>query len=99
MEIYILRNVSSGKIITAGTVHFVTFNEEGHGQEFVKNVEVGASVVLGLREFGEFTWQTTIITEVLESTKDHAHFLTQNSEYTLTKTKIKNELKKGKNNR
>lgn len=99
MEIYILRNVSSGQIMTASNAIFISFDEMGRGKERLKDIEIGASLVLGLNDFGSYMWQTTLVKEILENTEDNKHFRTQNSEYMLTKTKIKNELKKGKNNR
>lgn len=99
MEIYILRNVSSGQVITATNAIFISFDESGRGKERLEDIEVGSSLVLGLNNSGSYVWQTTIVKEILENTEDNKHFRTQNSEYMLTKTKIKNELKKGKNNR
>jgi hypothetical protein len=33
--------------------------------------------------YGNFTWMTTTVTEIIEETDDEIHFKTQNSEYTL----------------
>ena len=99
MEIYVLRNVSSGKVMTATNAIFISFDENGRGKGKLEGIEVGSSLVLGLNNYGSYVWLTTIVTEILENTEDNKHFLTQNSEYMLTKTKIKNEFKKGKNNR
>jgi hypothetical protein len=91
MKVFVLRNVDSNQLHYAETVHFVTFNQWGHGESFAPDLVEQCSVVLDLNGIGGFGWQTTCVKEIFENTPDHKHFRTQNTEYMLTKTEIKNE--------
>lgn len=49
-----------------------------------KKPKVGMSLLMS--PFNRyFTWQTTLITEIIEEKKDYLHFKTENSEYELFK--------------
>jgi hypothetical protein len=91
MKIFVLRNVGSGKLHYGGTVHYISFDENGRGSKFEEDLKEGTSVVLDLTGLGGFVWQTTCVQEIFENTPDHKHFRTENTEYMLTKTKVTNE--------
>lgn len=47
--------------------------------------QVGYSLIMDPYSAIEFTWQTTLITELIENTPERVHFKTKNSEYILYK--------------
>jgi len=91
MKVFVLRNVGSSKLHYGGTVHYISFDENGRGSKFEDNLTIGSSVILDLNGLGGFTWQTTTVQEIFENTPEHMHFKTENSEYMLTKATVTNE--------
>jgi hypothetical protein len=91
MNIFVLRNVGSGKLHYGETVHYVAFDLNGKGLKFEDDIQIGTSIVLDLNSVGSYSWQTTCVKEIFENTPDHKHFRTENTEYMLSKTKITNE--------
>lgn len=67
-------------------IMYVEFDETGRFKEKHDTPKVGYSLLMS--PFNIFyTWQTTVITEILEDSDELVHFKTKNSEYKLFKTK------------
>jgi hypothetical protein len=65
-------------------IFWIEFKEDGTFKS--KSKEPGLDRSLILSPFNPaYTWQTTLVTEILENKPDYVHFLTQNSEYELFK--------------
>ena len=65
-------------------IKWLEFGEDGRYKADFKNIEVGRSLLMSpFNKF--FTWQTTIITEIVEEREDYIKFKTQNSNYELWK--------------
>jgi|TARA_B110000908_G_C10208517_1_gene428980 hypothetical protein len=67
-------------------IGFIEYDEDGHFKEIFKGIEglkIGRSLILSPFTVS-YTWQTTSITEILESEEgDNIRFKTENSNYTL----------------
>lgn len=67
-------------------IRFVEFDEIGTAKELHKEPKPGYAFIMS--PFGpNFTWMTSVITEVITFSEDHIHFKTQNSEYKVNKLK------------
>jgi len=67
-------------------IKWLTWNDDRSFKSVVDNVEAGASLLMS--PFNNcFTWQTTIVTEIISNEDDGCIFKTENSSYTLTKLK------------
>jgi hypothetical protein len=65
-------------------VMWVEFNDEGRFKTKHDKPEIGRSLLMS--PFNQlFTWQTTILTEIVEEREDYIKFKTQNSNYELWK--------------
>lgn len=65
-------------------IRFVEFDEIGVAKELHKEPKPGYAFIMS--PFGpNFTWMTSVITEVVSFSEDHIHFKTQNSEYKVNK--------------
>lgn len=65
-------------------VTWVGWNEDGSFKSKHDKPSIGRSLLMS--PFNQFyTWQTTIITEIVEQTDDYIKFKTQNSNYELFK--------------
>jgi len=65
-------------------VMWLEFNEEGRFKEKHTEPTVGRSLLMSpFNDF--FTWQTTVVTEIVEQREDYIKFKTQNSNYELFK--------------
>jgi hypothetical protein len=65
-------------------IRFVEFDETGRAKELHKEPKPGYAFIMS--PFGpNFTWMTSVITEVITFSEDHIHFKTQNSEYKVNK--------------
>ena len=61
-------------------------NSIGNFKEQFEKVAVGRSLIMS--PFNQyFTWQTTLVTEIIEQRKDYIKFKTGNSNYELSKIK------------
>jgi hypothetical protein len=61
---------------------WIEFNEEGRGKSKHEEPAIGRSLIMS--PFNEyFTWQTTMITEIVEQSDNYIKFKTQNSNYEL----------------
>ena len=65
-------------------VMWVEFNEDGRFKSKYDEPDIGRSLLMSpFNQF--FTWQTTIITEIVEERDDYIKFKTENSNYELWK--------------
>ena len=69
---------------TSEDVCFISFFEDGTFRKQFKKPKIGRSLLMSPFNLS-FTWQTTLITKILEEKEDYLHFLTENSEYELFK--------------
>jgi hypothetical protein len=75
---------SDGLIKQSKEVMWIEFNEEGRFKAKYDKPAIGRSLIMSpFNQF--FTWQTTIITEIVEERDDYIKFKTQNSNYELWK--------------
>lgn len=72
----------------ARTVHWVEW-EEGRYKSHHTEPAVGRSCILDIHPWS-FTWQTTEVVEILESTDTRVKFRTMNSTYVLEKIHLVN---------
>jgi hypothetical protein len=69
---------------TSRDVKWLAFDENGKYKEDFENIAVGRSLLMS--PFGpSFTWQTTLVTEIIEQREDYIKFNTENSVYELFK--------------
>ena len=67
---------------TSRDIKWLEFNEEGRYKADFKDIVVGRSLLMS--PFGpSFTWQTTLVTEIVEQREDYIKFRTENSNYEL----------------
>ena len=67
---------------TSRDVKWLEFNEDGRYKADFKDIAVGRSLLMS--PFGpSFTWQTTLVTEIVEQKEDYIKFRTENSDYEL----------------
>ena len=65
-------------------IKWLEFGEDGRYKADFKNIEVGRSLLMSpFNQF--FTWQTTLVTEIVEQRDDYVKFKTKNSSYELFK--------------
>jgi hypothetical protein len=88
-EYYELVRINDGLTKQSINVAWIEFDENGHGKEIHDKPEIGYSLIMSPFNMF-FTWQTTVVTEVITNEDDFVHFNTQNSEYKLYK-KIKED--------
>lgn len=79
---YKLVRLNDGLVKHSLNVKFIEFDEEGKFKKDFEEPAVGRSLLMSPFNMF-FTWQTTTITEIIES--DPLHFKTSNSEYKLYK--------------
>ena len=78
---YKLTRLSDGLVKQSNEVRWITW-EEDRAKELTEDIAVGKSLLMSpLNVF--FTWQTTIVTEIVENTLDRIEFKTKNSHYVL----------------
>lgn len=69
-------------ICTSADVTWLEFNEDGRFKARHNSVAIGRSLVMSpFNQF--FTWQTTLVTEIVEQREDYIKFKTNNSNYEL----------------
>ena len=69
---------------TSVGVKWLEFNEDGRYKADFEDIAVGRSLLMS--PFGpSFTWQTTLVTEIVEQREDYIKFNTENSVYELFK--------------
>jgi hypothetical protein len=75
---------SDGLVKRSEDIRWIEFNEEGSGKEMHEKPDVGLSLIMS--PFNMFyTWMTTEVTELLESSENYIKFRTKNSDYELIK--------------
>jgi hypothetical protein len=88
-EYYELVRINDGLTNKSTDVTWIEFNENGQGNKRHDEPEIGYSLVMSPFNMF-FTWQTTVVTEIITNEDGFVHFKTQNSEYKLYK-KIKED--------
>jgi hypothetical protein len=69
---------------TSVGVKWLEFGEDGRYKADFEDIAVGRSLLMS--PFGpSFTWQTTLVTEIVEQREDYIKFRTENSNYELFK--------------
>ena len=81
---YKLIRESDGLIKQSEDIKWIEFNENGSFLADHKDITVGRSLLMSPFSIS-FTWQTTLVTEVLEKREDYIKFRTKNSVYELFK--------------
>ena len=79
--IYILKRLNDGLTHTGYKVQYVEWNKDQTAKESHDDVQVGRSLILDPRF--NYTWLTTVITEIVEQRDGYIKFQTQNSTYEL----------------
>ena len=79
---YTLKRLNDGLTRTAYQVQYVEWNEDKTAKESHDDVQVGRSLILDPRF--NYTWLTTVITEIVEQKEGYIKFTTNNSTYELT---------------
>ena len=75
---------SDGLIKTSQDVRWIEFDENGRGKELHETPKVVLGLIMSPFNIF-FTWQTTEVTELLESSENYIKFRTKNSDYELIK--------------
>ena len=65
-------------------VRWIEFDENGRGKELHETPKVGLGLIMSPFNMF-FTWQTTEVIEILESSENYTKFRTKNSDYELIK--------------
>lgn len=81
---YKLIREGDGLIKQSTDIKWIEFNENGSFLADHKDIAVGRSLLMSPFSIS-FTWQTTLVTEVLEEQEDYIKFRTENSVYELFK--------------
>lgn len=75
---------NDGLIRESARITWIEFDVDGRFRDQWDSIGIGRSLLMSpFNEF--FTWQTTTVTEIIESGEDTMRFKTKNSLYTLTK--------------
>ena len=81
---YKLVRERDGLTKTSRDVKWLEFDEDGRYKADFEDIAVGRSLLMS--PFGpSFTWQTTLVTEIVEQREDYIKFNTENSVYELFK--------------
>ena len=79
---YKLVRSRDGLTATSADVKWLEFDEDGRYKADFPRIAVGRSLLMS--PFGpSFTWQTTLVTEIVEHREDYLKFKTENSTYEL----------------
>jgi hypothetical protein len=79
---YKLVRERDGLTKTSKDIKWLEFNEEGRYKAEFEDIAVGRSLIMSpFNDF--FTWQTTLVTEIVEQREDYIKFKTENSNYEL----------------
>lgn len=79
---YKLVRERDGLTKTSKDVLWLEFNEKGFYTQHFENIAVGRSLIMSPFN-SHFTWQTTLVTEIVEQREDYIKFNTENSSYEL----------------
>lgn len=80
---YTLLRENDGLIKKSEDVRWVEFDEKDRGKKLHEDIEVGRSLLMSPLNI-YFTWQTTLVTEIISKSENEIKFKTQNSTYILT---------------
>ena len=81
---YKLVRERDGLTKTSAGVKWLEFDEDGRYKADFEDIAVGRSLLMS--PFGpSFTWQTTLVTEIVEQREGYIKFRTENSNYELFK--------------
>ena len=81
---YKLVRSRDGLTATSADVKWLEFDEKGKYRADFPDAAVGRSLLMSpFNQF--FTWQTTLVTEIIEQREDYIKFNTENSTYELFK--------------
>lgn len=69
---------------TSADVKWLEFDENGKYKADHQDIAVGRSLIMSPFNHS-FTWQTTLVTEIVEQREDYIKFRTENSDYELFK--------------
>ena len=78
---YILTRLNDGLVKRGDIVKYVEWNEDGTSNELHDDIQIGRSLMLEPRM--NYTWLTTVITEIVEQKDNYVKFKTLNSLYEL----------------
>ena len=67
----------------AHEIHWIEFDEHGHGKAAHESIKEGYTLLMGPLGRPSFIWQTTLVTEIVEQRDDYIKFKTENSNYEL----------------
>lgn len=79
--IYILKRLNDGLTHTGYKVQYVEWNEDDTAKESYDDTQIRRSLILDPRF--NYTWLTTVITEIVEQKEGYIKFTTKNSTYEL----------------
>jgi hypothetical protein len=71
---------------TSRDIKWLEFNEDGTYKADFQDIAIGRSLLMSPFNM-YFTWQTTLVTEIVEQREDYIKFNTENSVYELFKLK------------
>jgi len=81
---YKLVRERDGLVKQSQDIKWIEFNEDGRYKATFKEIAIDRSLVMSpFNKF--FTWQTTLVTEIIEQREDYIKFNTENSVYELFK--------------
>jgi hypothetical protein len=83
---YILTRLNDGLVKRGDIVKYVEWNNNLTAKEFHEDMQVGRSLILEPRL--NYTWLTTVITEIVDQKDDYVKFKTLNSLYELKIVKL-----------
>jgi hypothetical protein len=79
---YKLVRERDGLTKTSADVKWLEFDEKGKYKADFRDITIGRSLLMSpFNQF--FTWQTTLVTEIVEHREDYIKFKTENSDYEL----------------
>ncbi len=76
---FVLRREEDGKIIKGSVIKYIDWDEGGNAKQAYDEPAVGRSIIVDPGQYGNYTWMTTEITEILPNKV----FKTKNSTYTI----------------
>ena len=79
---YKLVRERDGLTKTSVAIKWLEFNEDGRYKADFEDIAVGRSLLMSPFNH-HFTWQTTLVTEIVEQREDYIKFNTENSSYEL----------------
>lgn len=83
---YVLERERDGLIKRSPRIRWLEFNENRRFKEWYDDIAVGRGLIMSPFSIF-FTWQTTLVTEIISQENNEIKFKTENSTYKLTKVK------------